>query len=149
MDDARLFDIHPALALRFGFGAELGGKPLALAADKTFALEHVYDDDGAYVVTVTVTDTNGASGTATAPVTIENVAPEAVLAAAAGDEGAPIAVTFSDQTDASNADAAAGFTYRYACDGTTLGPETPDPVGACTISRPVARSELTTACSSS
>ncbi len=106
-------------------------QPVALQPDKSFTVSHVYDDDGAYLLTVTVTDAAGGSGTATASVAIENVAPEATLAGGSGDEGAPVAVSFSGQSDPSGADTTAGFTYRYACDGATLGPETADQTATC------------------
>ena len=115
------------------YGDGTPAQPVTLQSDKTFTVSHVYDDDGAYLLTVTVTDAAGGSGTATASVSIENVAPDATLTGGSGDEGAPIAVSFSDQSDPSSADTAAGFTYRYACDGTTLGPETPDATATCTF----------------
>ena len=80
---------------------------------------------------MTVTDAAGASGSATASVSIENVAPDATLTGGSGDEGAPVAISFSGQSDPSGADTAAGFTYRYACDGVTLGPETADASATC------------------
>jgi hypothetical protein len=107
-------------------------EPVAVAAGKSFTVAHVYDDDGAYLLTVTVTDATGAEGTATAAVSIDNVAPTATLAGASGDEGAPIALSFTDQLDPSEADTAAGFTYRYACDGVTFGPVTSDAATTCT-----------------
>jgi PKD domain len=108
-------------------------QPVALQPDKTFTLSHVYDDDGANLVTVTVTDGAGGSGTASASVSIDNVAPDATLTGGSGDEGVPVTVSFSDQTDPSGADTAAGFMYRYACDGVTLGPVTADATASCTF----------------
>ncbi|HEX6130527.1 MAG TPA: PKD domain-containing protein, partial [Actinomycetota bacterium] len=108
-------------------------QPLATQPDKTFELSHVYDDDGAYLVTVTVTDGQGESGSATAAVTIANVAPEATLADAAGDEGSPVTIALTDPHDPSAADTAAGFTYRFACDGASLAAETASPTTQCTF----------------
>jgi hypothetical protein len=115
------------------YGDGTPAQPLALQPDKTFELSHVYDDDGAYLVTVTVTDGQGESGSATAAVTIANVAPEATLADAAGEEGSPITVALTDPHDPSAADTAAGFTYRFACDGASLGAETASPTTQCTF----------------
>jgi subtilisin-like proprotein convertase family protein len=55
-----------------------GAAPLALAG-KTFALSHTYAAAGNYTVTVTVTDSHGASGTNTAAVTV--LTPAQALAA--------------------------------------------------------------------
>jgi hypothetical protein len=115
------------------YGDGTPAQPVTLQPDKTFTASHVYDDDGAYLLTVTVTDATGASGTASASVSIENVAPDATLTGGSGNEGTSVAVSFSEQFDPSGADAAAGFTYRYACDGVTLGPETTDATTTCTV----------------
>jgi hypothetical protein len=48
--------------------------PLALAANKTFTLEHLFEP-GTYVVSVVVTDDAGAFGTGSFRVTVANVAP--------------------------------------------------------------------------
>ncbi|MEF8813562.1 MAG: PKD domain-containing protein [Halovenus sp.] len=56
--------------------------------------EHRYDDVGEYEVSVTVTDDDGASGTDTAVVTVENVAPDlAVSLNDPVDEGSLMALT--------------------------------------------------------
>jgi PKD repeat protein len=57
------------------YGDGSGVQPLALNPDGTFALGHVYADDGLYTVTVTVTDDDGGAGSDTAIVTVNNVAP--------------------------------------------------------------------------
>ncbi|MGE5422367.1 MAG: PKD domain-containing protein [Ignavibacteriales bacterium] len=49
--------------------------PLNLNADKTFALNHVYTDNGTYTLTVTVKDSAGASNSDMAVVTVNNVTP--------------------------------------------------------------------------
>ena len=57
------------------YGDNSGVQPLALNADKTFNLSHTYADEGTYPVTVNVTDNGGATGTATAMMTLNNVPP--------------------------------------------------------------------------
>jgi len=63
----------PIATVDYGDGS--GVQPLTLAADKTFALNHTYGDDNTCSVTITVTDTNGLSGTAIVFVTVNNAAP--------------------------------------------------------------------------
>ncbi|MBW3543101.1 MAG: hypothetical protein KY476_22815, partial [Planctomycetes bacterium] len=57
------------------YGDGTAVEPLALNPDKTFALVHIYADNGTYTVTVTVTDDDGGSDTKMFLVTVENVAP--------------------------------------------------------------------------
>ncbi|MEM7000739.1 MAG: PKD domain-containing protein, partial [Pseudomonadota bacterium] len=59
------------------YGEGAGPQPLALNADKTFSLANVYEQDGVYIVTVTVSDDAGGSASDTAQVTVGNVAPVA------------------------------------------------------------------------
>ncbi len=56
------------------YGDGTGVQPLTLSS-KSFSLNHPYPQNGSYTVTVTVTDKDGASGSATALVTVNNVAP--------------------------------------------------------------------------
>lgn len=56
------------------YGDGSGSAPLALAANKTFTLEHLFEP-GSYVVSVVVTDDAGAFGTGSFRVTVTNVAP--------------------------------------------------------------------------
>ncbi len=64
-------------------------------------------------IALTVTDSNGATGTATTKLTITNVAPTAKLTGpTTGKEGTAISLTAS-ATDPSAADMAAGFTYAW------------------------------------
>ncbi|OFW59850.1 MAG: hypothetical protein A2133_07355 [Actinobacteria bacterium RBG_16_64_13] len=58
------------------YGDGSGVQPLVLTANKTFALDHVYADNGPYAVTVQVKDELGSIGTGTVCVTARNVAPE-------------------------------------------------------------------------
>ena len=57
------------------YGDSTGIQPLALNPDKTFALEHIYADDGSYTVTVSVSDDDGGVGTDTVTVTVTSVEP--------------------------------------------------------------------------
>ena len=57
------------------YGDGSGPQPLALNPDNTFTLNNTYDDNGTFVVTVTVDDGVGGSGNDTATVTVQNVDP--------------------------------------------------------------------------
>jgi DNA/RNA endonuclease G (NUC1) len=58
------------------YGDASGAQPLSLSG-KSFTLSHTYADNGSYVVTVTVSETNGsgASGSSTSTIAVTNVAP--------------------------------------------------------------------------
>ena len=57
------------------YGDGSGVQGLALNADKTFNLNHIYADNGNYTVTVQVTDDDTGIGTDTLAVAVNNVAP--------------------------------------------------------------------------
>jgi PKD repeat protein len=62
-----------AATVNYGDGSGL--QALSLSLDRTFGLSHVYDDNGVYTVTVTVTDDDGGVGSDSLTVTVNNVAP--------------------------------------------------------------------------
>ena len=118
-------------------------------ADTTAGFTYAYDcgagfqpnatctfDDGpsSHVVRARIADKDGGSTVYTATIAVTNVAPTAALTGSGPvDEGAPATISFSGQADVSTADTAAGFSYSFACDGSTLGPLTTSPSVTCTF----------------
>jgi cyclophilin family peptidyl-prolyl cis-trans isomerase len=93
------------------YGDGSGSQPLTLTANKTFALSHVYADDGTYHVTVTVTDDQNNSDSDVRDVTVKNVAPTAHIAGGAATVRGQSASIIPSATDPSTPDSAAGFVY--------------------------------------
>lgn len=56
------------------YGDGSGSQPLTLSGS-SYSLDHVYQDNGVYTVTVSITDNQGATGTQTATATVNNAAP--------------------------------------------------------------------------
>ncbi|MDY7230634.1 PKD domain-containing protein [Hyalangium rubrum] len=88
--------------------------------DGTFTASHVYDDNGLYTVTFTITDEDGGTTAHTAQVWVHNVAPTAT---ASHDSplywGLPVTLV-GTATDPSFADTQAGFTALWTLgDGST------------------------------
>jgi parallel beta-helix repeat protein len=80
----------------------------------TLTPAHTFKDNGSYTVTLTVTDAANATATDTALVTVSNVPPTATL----GNNGpvaptASVTISFTNQSDPSPVDTAAGFKYSY------------------------------------
>ena len=94
---------------------------LALSA-KTFALSHVYADNGDFTVTVSVND-GTATGTDQVAVHVDNVAPTARFNAPARVHvRSPFALALTSPVDPSSADVAAGLQYAFDCgDGAGFG----------------------------
>lgn len=92
------------------YGDGGGAQALALAGS-TFALSHLYADNGAFTVTVNVSDNHGGAGNTTFAVTVTNANPVAAIVAApaTGVTGAAINLT-STVTDAGTLDT---FTYAW------------------------------------
>ncbi|MDP9281932.1 MAG: PKD domain-containing protein, partial [Chloroflexota bacterium] len=74
-------DASTAWSATVDYGDGSGGASLALGADKTFTLDHLFKP-GSYVVTVVVTDDASASGSGSFRVTVTNVAPTVHLGGA-------------------------------------------------------------------
>ncbi|WP_406699643.1 PKD domain-containing protein [Singulisphaera sp. Ch08] len=99
------------------YGDGAGAQTLALAADQTFVLSHVYPDDGARTVTVTVTNNNGVTGTAQFAVTVTNFAPRTLLTGADRvDEGSTYSLNLGQVID-TGTDTVTKYTVRWG-DGT-------------------------------
>jgi Tol biopolymer transport system component len=91
-------DASTSWAATVNYGDGTASAPLALAANKTFTLEHLFEP-GSYVVSVVVTDDAGAFGTGSFRVTVTNVAPKVNLGGAVDltfDSTLHRAGTFSD-----------------------------------------------------
>jgi hypothetical protein len=74
-------------------------------------------DNGAAVVKLTATDDDGATASATANVTINNVAPTGTFGSPSADinEGSTFGLSISAVTDPSSVDTTAGFNYSFDC----------------------------------
>jgi len=85
------------------YGDGSGVQPLTLNADKTFALSHRYAADGTYVVSVTVTDSDGDVGTGSRTITVNNVAPTADAGGPYfGNQGSDITLSAAASSDPGN-----------------------------------------------
>src|SRR5213594_948955 len=87
------------------YGDGSGSSALALAADKTFTLDHLYKP-GSYVASVVVTDDAGASGSGSFRVTVINVAPTVQL-------GGPVDLSFDPTLHRSGTFSDPGTTESY------------------------------------
>jgi WD40 repeat protein len=100
------------------YGDGSGVQPLAFWTDGSafhyFNGEHTYLDNGNYTISVVVTDLQGATGESSVSVTVDNVAPMALLSNG-GEvlENSPGTVGFTGQYDPSTIDVAAGFGYSF------------------------------------
>ena len=84
------------------YGDGTGTHALSLTPSKTFALSHLYADNGNYTVTVTVTDDDGGVGTDQVTVSVSNVLPVITSLSvplnpvAAGTNNVTVTWTFTD-----------------------------------------------------
>jgi hypothetical protein len=96
------------------YGDGSGAQALALSA-KTFALSHLYEDNGDYTVTVSVND-GTATGTDQLVVHAANVAPIATFTAPANVHvGKAFALALATVVDPSPADVKAGLQFAFDC----------------------------------
>ena len=108
-----------AAGFTFAWSVTKNGSPYASGTSPTFSFTP--DDNGTYVVSLSVTDKDGDSGSAGKTIAVTNVAPTASLANNGPiAEGSSGTVTFSGQADASSVDQTAGFTYSYDFDNDGL-----------------------------
>ena len=111
-------DTGDAWTATVDYGDGSGKQNLSLNTDKTFSLNHVYDDNGSYTTTVTVTDTAGASGSGEATVTVNNVPPTITSLTGPTQVLTDTKLSYNGTaTDPSNADTKAGFTWKWSIDG--------------------------------
>ncbi|MBI4197851.1 MAG: PKD domain-containing protein, partial [Chloroflexi bacterium] len=81
------------------YGDGSGGQALPLAG-KAFVLSHLYKDNGAFRVTVTVKDDDGGAGADTALVTVKNLPPTVDAGPDLGGvEGSPVSLSGATFTD--------------------------------------------------
>jgi hypothetical protein len=92
-----------------------------IASPTTASTTVTCNDNGAWTLTLKVTDDETSFTTSDATLTVANVVPTIVglTAPAAVNEGQNIVFSVASITDPSTVDAAAGFTYAFSCDGTT------------------------------
>lgn len=87
-----------------------------------------------YTVTFRVTDSGGLYDEKTVTISSTNVAPTADFGDnGPKDEGTAVTVSFTNAADVSLVDAAAGFTYSFACDGLTFGSADSSASTVCTF----------------
>ena len=91
------------------YGDGSGTQPLALSLDKSFHLQHRYDDNTSYTVSVTVVNNFGGIGTAETTAVVSNVAPTASISQSGTGRTRTL---FLSAAYPSLADQDAGFTYR-------------------------------------
>jgi PKD repeat protein len=112
--------------VKVNYGDGSAEETLTPNADKTFGLSHTYTDNGAYTVTVTVTDSADGSVSNTATVTVINVAPTGTLNAPTSVfKGSPIEVSITAVSDPSSAD-----TIMYAFKTGTIPIQSGDTFGS-------------------
>lgn len=92
----------------------------------SLAGSHVFQGNGTFTVTVSVTDGDGAiSNVVTFQVAVANVNPTATLANNGSiNEGGAVIVSFSGAVDPSASDTAAGFRYAFSCENASLASAT-------------------------
>src|SRR5262249_32265656 len=92
------------------YGDGSGTQPLTLNPDQTFNLSHVYADNGAYTVTITLTDNFGVSAAGSSTVIVNNEAP---TASAGGNQTANEGSTVTLTGSVSDPGTLDTFTYNW------------------------------------
>ena len=109
-------------ALTYAWDLDNNGTFETAGQSVTFSAASI-DGPSTQTVAVQVTDSGGLSATASAMVTITNVAPTATFHAPSNvNAGSDFALSLTDPSDPSPADMTAGFTYAFDCgNGTGYG----------------------------
>jgi PKD domain len=115
-------------------GSSVGAGSCSVSNDTSLTLATIKcTDNGTATVTLTATEAGpGLSGSDTASVTINNVAPSGTFKTPAANvnEGTSFSLSITDVTDPSSVDSAAGFEYAFDC-GSGYGSFSPTSNASC------------------
>jgi streptogramin lyase len=100
------------------------------AASSTTTATCQAQDNGIYTVKGKIADKDDGVTEYTVSAEVRNVAPTATLSGATVNEGSPISVSFSNASDPSPIDTAAGFTYAFDC-GSGYGAASSSATASC------------------
>jgi beta propeller repeat protein len=120
-----------ALTYTWNFG---DGSPEEFGpAETTKEVAHAFADNGSFVVTLKVKDADGLMGSATFPVTINNVAPAGTFLTPPSVQSLEVfQLQMLGVQDQGPADASAGTLVRFDCGSGVYGPATSTPNTSCT-----------------
>ncbi|MFO0953950.1 MAG: PKD domain-containing protein [Isosphaeraceae bacterium] len=123
-----------SVSVTVDYGDGSGTLPLTLNPDGTFLLDHPYQEDGAFIVTVTLTDSEGASTSETIDVSVANAGPVvgaiALTSPAFAGRALQFAASFTDpgrldthsaEWDWGDGSATSGVVSETSGAGTTIG----------------------------
>ena len=114
-DPAGALDAPYAVSVDWGDGTAATSFTVPATGDLP-DLPHTYADNGAYPVTVTVTDDDGGSGQAGFTAGVANVEPTGTFEApTTAPAGFAFTIRITGVSDPSPVDTAAGFTYAFDC----------------------------------
>jgi CSLREA domain-containing protein len=113
------------------YGDGTGDLPLALAADKTFALSHTYQSAGNFNVAVTVTDDDGGSGTTTVTEVVNKLQTSLTAAPASATYGG---TTSLSATLTAGGSPSSGKTLTFSLNGVPVGTGITNGSGVATLS---------------
>jgi PKD repeat protein len=103
-------------AFNFGDGTSVVGPQSGATAN------HTYAASGTFTVTATVTDSSGASSTATQTVVVGGTPPTAALTVSPSSGAAPLAVTANASGSTPGSNPISTYTFNFG-DGTVVGPQ--------------------------